>query len=915
MKLIVFICIPLCAILCFGQTPWTGTDEARALLRAGVDRQWPLFAGNDLKKGTGARETMTLLLNSVAVDAPDERIMKLIAWLKRFQELNEKSKGHMNMFWYWGDTEVKDRNAVEFVMQQATILWLYYRDKLSPETRKEFESLLRTSLVGVRKHGVRLSYSNIILMKIWNLIALGEILSDKDATEEGYRTLNEWLAFTYQNGITEYLSPTYYAVDMENLVLIHKYAKRADARDAAKAALIYLWTDIMANWYVPSGRIGGAHSRDYDRLYGHGSLDKMVAASGFLPGISRKTDAEMPMDFAVLWQPPDSIGAYVISPIPRFIYQRCGDRPDQRASHFLGKGFSIASAEFNYWDMDKAPLVIDLGAGEKTPQINFFMDGRSDHYGFLKTMEGSGHMKALHLKPFVTSVQRDNEVLMLASAATNAPGMTGVESIVSLPADAEYWLNDTKLAVHNTYTAWEMNPSADDATTFVTTKMEDGRPVLSVIDRNDRQGVGVSRMVSVAPGHYYRESIRAKGGEISLYMNWYDRNKRRIEPERIKPVTGGRASFETHDLIEKAPADAVSCLVWIYSRASGLTDILIDDISFMDLGTAENGTGTVNLTPFDFTVSISDAIPIPTGATLIIRRGDAAAMLRPIYASTPDGPAVFTLYNDGLRYGALRLTAQHDMHNTGKRVAAAFWAAAADGLSDDGRFAEFRKNAIAGTASAERTGSELSLRAGAQGAFSLTADIEKGTVIRREGMRAEPEHLLSINGIDVGRAILGEIPAVKKAFTPRVEHITNGTFADENGDGMPEGWIFHFAPNRTTTFADMVLTDKALRLTDKDANAGVGVMQTVPVTAGARYSFSASVKGGPIAIYINWLNDKKELIKPEHNAVQKKPSSGYEKLSITETAAADARYAQLWLYSAKGFIGESLIRNASFTEE
>lgn len=914
MRSSVFVCISFCVGLCFGQTPWTGSDEARALLRASVDRQWPLFSGNDLKKGTGARETMTLLLNSVAVDAPDERIVKLISWLKRFQELNEKSKGYMNMFWYWGDTEVKDRNSVQFVMQQAAILWLYYRDKLRPEARKEFETLLRTSLVGVRKHGVKLSYSNIILMKIWNLIALGEILGDKDATDEGYRTLNEWLAFTYQNGITEYLSPTYYAVDLENLVLVHKYAKRPEARDAAKAALIYLWTDIMANWYVPSGRLGGTHSRDYDRLYGHGGLDKMVAATGFLPGIGRKDDAETPMDFAVLWQPPESIGAYVSSPIPRFIYQRCGDRADQRISHFVGKDFSIASAEFNYWDMDKSPLVINLGAGAKTPQINFFMDGRSDHYGFKKTMEGSGHMKALHLKPFVTSVQHDNEVLMLASVASNAPGMTGVESILSLPADAEYWLNDTKLAVHNTYTAWEMNPPADDATTFVTTKMDGNKPLLSIIDRNERQGVGISRMVQVTPGHYYRESIRMKGGEISLYMNWYDADKRRIEPERIKPVTGG-SGFETRDFIEKAPENAASCLVWIYSRASGVTDILIDDISFTDLGTSESGTAGENLTPFDFTESIMDAIPIPTGATLFIRRGDAAALLRPLYASTPDGSAVFTLYNDGLRYGALRLTAQHDMNRTGKLVAAALWAAAADDLADDGRFAQFRKKAAAAASSAERTGNELSLKSGMDGPLFLLADIAKGAVIRREGMRAQPEHLLSVNGIDVGRAILGEIPAVKKAMAPRIELLTNGAFADDNNDAAPDGWTFHFAPNRTTTFAGTSQTEKAVHLIDNDANAGVGVMQIVPVNPGGRYTFHASVKGGPIAIYINWLNDKKELITPEHNFVQKAPSVMYEKLSITETAAGHARYAQLWLYSAKGFVGESYIRNASFTEE
>jgi hypothetical protein len=232
-------------------------------------------------------------------------------------------------------------------------------------------------------------------------------------------------------------------VDLESLALIANHAASAKARAGAEAALRLFWTDIAANWFEPSARLGGAHSRDYDFLTGHGHLDRLLRPVGWLP----RPEGYAPGVFYGLskWQPPASLRKTITAVVPRTVHQRWGAGPGETATHYVGRHFSIGSAGANYGPMDKV-LTVDVGGGPRTAVMNFVMEARGDAYGKKRIPAGGGHSKTFHLQPFVTSVQRGAEVLLLASAdpasyrfRRRAPEPSCLLSHVVMPTGGRIW--------------------------------------------------------------------------------------------------------------------------------------------------------------------------------------------------------------------------------------------------------------------------------------------------------------------------------------------------------------------------------------------------------------------------------------------------------------------------------------------
>ncbi|MCX7011732.1 MAG: hypothetical protein NTW86_04060, partial [Candidatus Sumerlaeota bacterium] len=324
-----------------------------------------------------------------------------------------------------------------------------YRGRLSGASAQRLERLIRFSVEGIRRHGVGEGYTNIFLMKTWNCIALGEGLGRSDLADEGYAMLDRWLMHTWQSGIHEYLSPTYYGVDVECAGLIARYAQREEGRRKAEAVLRLFWTDVAANWFAPGQRLGGAHSREYDYLGGHGPLDAALIQEGWM---TPKTPvAPSLMTLLSAWTPPAQLRAEIAAKTPRLVRQKWGLKPWETATNYVGKRFSMGSAGATYGSQDK-PLVVNWPGPPETPVSYFYMDGRGDPYGKQKFAEvsGSGHEKALHLQPFLMSAQRGSEVLLLACAdpaipshfKSGAPNPTCLLSHFTLPADAEIWIGE-----------------------------------------------------------------------------------------------------------------------------------------------------------------------------------------------------------------------------------------------------------------------------------------------------------------------------------------------------------------------------------------------------------------------------------------------------------------------------------------
>ncbi len=745
------------------------TGNQRALMTEKLDGQWSRMFEPELKKGASLIDVTAFALNAVSVAYRPDRIETALSYLRKNINLaDENSATYGNIFWYNGDTVINDSNGVEFCMRQAALIWILYQDKLTPRARETLQEIFTLSIEGIKRHKVALSYTNIILMKTANLIMLGEYFNHPELAQAGYGLLKDWIVYTYQNGLCEYLSPTYYTVDMENLALIYNFAKNPASKKIAATALEYLWTDIAFNWYEPSQRLGGTHSRDYDRLYGHNTIDRLVDRAGWSDIEAARTPAISVFNYYSFVPPAAGVQKYLAYPLPRFVSQRWGEKTFQRASNYQGVNFSVASAESNYSNMDKTPLVINLGGGYDTPVINFFMDGREDYYGLKTILEKSGHLKSLHLKPFITSVQNDGEVLFLASSKGDTDANAAkLESVITLPSDAEIWLNRQKLDIANSRTSWQTVPEANSSTTWLNVVSMNRKPVVQIIDRDQNAGIGIQRKFAVIPQREYRLKASLSGQGISLYLNFYDQDNQLIQGEHLKSFRLKKDEFTWNEIVERAPEQAVYCKAWIYSPIKSTTEVLVNDLTLEE---AANDRSTKIIGGFDFTEDVRQQFVIAENANLFIKRGDVVSAIRIVKALDVSGrPIDFTLCNDGLHYGALRLTATHAQSQTDQRGTIVIWSYTGGGISDNRKFADFRRQVMAVKNSSNIHNGIFDIKvSGITGDLELVADIQKEQRILRKGMKPGLENsLLSVNGEDVGRKILSSLDSQSRSSESR----------------------------------------------------------------------------------------------------------------------------------------------------
>lgn len=714
-------------------TLWQPDGQQLTALRSSVDgRYLRMFEHGHLRARMTSIDTIALALDAVASHYEAGRVTEMLEALLAMQDTNPASKTWGNIRWYQGDERIVDRNGIEFVTQRAALLWLLYSEQLAPAQRESLRRLLTLARTGITRHNVVVSYTNIALMKSWNLIALGEGLHDDVLALEGYRLLSEWWAHTQRTGVNEYLSPSYYPIDLECLALIHNLTRYDEARRLSGEGLDWLWQDVALNWYAPSSRLGGTHSRDYDRLFNHGGLDSQVMRAGWAGGGASGTRSRGPYD-AYAWAAPTAdTGSALQGPFPRIVSARWGDATEKRYLHYMDRQFDIASVDAGYSSgHDNAPLVINLGGGEEVPVINFFMDGRHDYYGQNKTLEvGSGHMKALHLRPFLTSVQRDNEVLFLASVRDTGADSVALESVLTLPADAEYWLDEHRLDIAAATSGWKFEPGPDGDMTRLDVQHAGDHEELVLADHDDARGVGVAQVFAVSPGQTYRLAASLQGGEVYLYLNFLDADKRLIGSEHAIRVEGGKGEFVWREQMLQAPEGAAWCKAWLYSTTSLRTDVRVADLRFEQAGTG------APLGQFDFHAYMPQQFEVPEGSTLFVRRQGAVAALRLLGAWNVEGDHIgFRLYNDGLAYRALRLTATHASVHTDRRGSLAMWATAAGGMTSDAAFATFRREVLARQGSVSLSGQLLDAR---MSPLRLRANVETGTRLLREGMTRVP---------------------------------------------------------------------------------------------------------------------------------------------------------------------------------
>jgi hypothetical protein len=417
----------------------------------------------------GVRDCFLLLL-----DGLDTRFLKdeQVEWiLKKVQSrmisnpLGGKSYG--NIFWGWQETgyDIGDGNNIEFCMQYGILIKYFFNDRLSTNARKTLDEIFELGIQGARNQEVRISYTNIFLMKIWNFLSHGEVYHEPAILEEGKKYLDEWLHHVSRYGNREYDSPTYSGVDLESLLLIHTFIKDADVQRKITDVLKFFITDLSSHYLPNAGILGGAHSRDYNRVFSRDLLEEKY----FNPLIGRKNTnthlfhqvcTKALMDLGLSKTQQD-----LMNQKDRYIIQRWDSLPHTYAADYTANKFSIASSNQAYSPDDK-PFAIYLSSKDipEMPNIAYVMEGRDDHYGTWSA-DGMGekmkHLmppnypanggwnKTRHLMPFMQAAQNKSEFVMLVAGEKDHNCIHDyLNSTIILPDYfSEVWMDNQKVSM------------------------------------------------------------------------------------------------------------------------------------------------------------------------------------------------------------------------------------------------------------------------------------------------------------------------------------------------------------------------------------------------------------------------------------------------------------------------------------
>jgi len=376
------------------------------------DRFWKRIADREPWDTMGLRSLFSYLLEVCQSRQHPERLERLCDLAAQAQDHDPKAKSYGNLKWTWRDAGVTDYNAVEFCMQDAIIAWLKHRPWMPPAAREKLQAVIELSIEGCLRHRVPVSYTNIAILNSSNLILLGEAFDRPAVVEEGLRRLEGVCLYTWAYGTHEYCSPTYYAPDTSGLQLIYAHAKTPRAKQLAVGLLTLYWSDVAANWFPASQKLGGAQSRSYDYLRGRGELDRVLVLAGWLPPDTLGKPAFDRLE-GPRWAPPAGLRQAAEDRAPRRVRQAWGLAPAESRWAMLHSDVALSVAGATYGSQD-VTLAVDLPGPRDAVRCYFIPDGREDPYGVKKYETSSArHMKALHLAPFWAATQRDNDALGL----------------------------------------------------------------------------------------------------------------------------------------------------------------------------------------------------------------------------------------------------------------------------------------------------------------------------------------------------------------------------------------------------------------------------------------------------------------------------------------------------------------------
>ena len=399
------------------------------------------------------RHLTAAALGWLELGEPAARAEKLVRYTFGLQDMDPTSSGYGTVPWQQGHPEIKDPNAIEFTMQPVSVMLLRHGGKLSETSKQDAQPHVRAAIAAIHRHLVPLRYSNIYLMKLANLLLLGQAIGDDAAVAEGKANFETWLAYTRTNGVTEYDSPTYSPIQADCLALAHNLTSDTALKVRLKAALDFYWADFAANYFPGRQTMTGPASRNYNQgfLFSDANAEYLYYLTGLRsrpPADTFLTDSVRAWTVARMSDYQPSRELLELAALPeRVVRSKFGAGPGQDRYVWITPELSLGSASAYHGPQDRR-ICAEFASEKKLPLLGFVVDALDAPYGLVRSADRGGHSKPHHLTHLLATVQDKGFLLALMdlSPAIQSGEFTNLASNVLLPVKVDQIvLNGTRV--------------------------------------------------------------------------------------------------------------------------------------------------------------------------------------------------------------------------------------------------------------------------------------------------------------------------------------------------------------------------------------------------------------------------------------------------------------------------------------
>lgn len=173
-----------------------------------------------------------------------------------------------------------DFNWADFNGATLLEVWMGHQSKIPERLKPIIQRSLILAAQSIQKRNITMSYTNIAIMGTYVTYMVGHLFDDPDLIAYSSERLKRFYDHTMEKGgFTEYNSPTYTIIAIDELSRMKEHIIEPNARQMVEKLYHIGWETIAKHYHVPTGQWAGPHSRAYSSTLQNSFYDLVNRAS------------------------------------------------------------------------------------------------------------------------------------------------------------------------------------------------------------------------------------------------------------------------------------------------------------------------------------------------------------------------------------------------------------------------------------------------------------------------------------------------------------------------------------------------------------------------------------------------------------------------------------------------------------